>query len=126
MMKGRWFRLGDLIPIGLVLAAAAMLCIWSARAAVGQKLCVTTPTEELVFSLAADRETVIVGDNGLSLTVVIEDGGACVRAADCPDQVCVHTGRLTKDGDTAACLPAGVMLTVTGGGDADTPDAVAR
>ena len=126
MAKGRWFRLGDLIPIGLCLAAAAALCVWCAREASGQVLRIQTPSQEQVLALDTDREETVFGKDGLTLTVVIEDGCAYVREADCPDQVCVHTGRLINAGDTAACLPAGVVLTVEGGDAADTPDAVAR
>ncbi len=126
MTKGRWFCRGDLIPIALCLAAAIAVCVWCTCRAQGQELCVTTPTEERVYALTDHREETIVGNNGLKLTLVIEDGAAYVHQADCPDQVCVHTGRLTRSGDSAACLPAGVVLTVRGEKDAAAPDAVAR
>ena len=44
--------------------------------------------------------------------------------ARCPDKVCERAGRLSHPGDTAACVPAGVAVTVTGG-DETGPDAVA-
>lgn len=125
MAKGRWFRAGDVIPVIACLSAAVVLCLWCADKAQGQLLRVQTPTEEMVFPLDTDREDTVYGRDGLTLTVRIEDGCAYVWQADCPDQVCVHTGRLTHDGETAACLPAGVILTVEGGDDS-SPDAVAR
>lgn len=109
----------------LVLLVIVALGVGGLTAASGQRLTVTTPEEELVFSLSTDRETVLVGNDGLALTVVIENGSAFVRTADCPDQVCVHTGRLSHSGDTAVCVPAGIVLRVEGG-DAASPDAVAQ
>ena len=49
MTKMRWFRAGDLIPIGLVLAAIIAVGIGCMNAAAGQRLRVETPSEELVF-----------------------------------------------------------------------------
>ncbi len=34
-----------------------------------------------------------------------EDKSISFRASDCPDQVCVHTGKLHVHGENAACLP---------------------
>ncbi len=31
-------------------------------------------------------------------------------SSDCPDQVCVQTGKISKDGQSAACLPNGVVI----------------
>jgi len=35
--------------------------------------------------------------------------------ADCPDQVCVNTGWITRPGQIAVCLPAGVIIKIEGG-----------
>lgn len=32
----------------------------------------------------------------------------------CKDKICVHGGKLTKSGDTSACLPNGVTVTLKG------------
>ena len=66
---------------------------------------------------------------------VIATGGGTIRieSADCPDQICVHTGELKGDGAPIICLPhrleirwakAGSAGEVAG--EADAPDAVAR
>ena len=48
-------------------------------------------------------------------TLLIEKGAISFCEAECSDKVCVNTGKLTKRGDTAACLPAGVVVTVENG-----------
>lgn len=47
----------------------------------------------VVFEIFADRQIAIV-------------------RSDCPDQVCVHMGRLIRSGDYSACLPNGFVLRV--------------
>ena len=53
--------------------------------------------------------------NGGSNTLVIEGGAAYISEADCPDKICVRSGGLSRHGETAACLPHGLLLEVKGG-----------
>lgn len=38
------------------------------------------------------------------------DGSICFEESDCKDQICVHSGRLNRVGQAAACLPNGLVL----------------
>ena len=61
------------------------------------------------------KETVeIVSDRGRNL-IQVEDESICVLEADCPDKVCVKTGSLSKNGQTAACLPHKLLLEIKEG-----------
>ena len=66
---------------------------------------------------------------------VIATGGGTIRieSADCPDQICVHTGELKGDGAPIICLPHRLEIRWAkaagageAAGEADAPDAVAR
>lgn len=48
------------------------------------------------------------------------------RSSDCKDRLCVNTGKLTRDGSVAACLPNRVLITVTDGekGNSNGLDAI--
>ncbi len=46
--------------------------------------------------------------------ILAEDGRVRFEHANCPDQICVHTGWLTKPGQLAACLPARVLVQLEG------------
>ena len=52
-------------------------------------------------------------------TLLIENGAVSFIEADCADKVCVSTGKLTKRGDTAACLPARVVVVIENGENKD-------
>ena len=48
-------------------------------------------------------------------TILIEDETIRVLEADCPDKICVKTGRLSKAGETAACLPHKLLIEIKAG-----------
>lgn len=73
--------------------------------------------ERDLSSLAGTETVPLEGANGIQLTVELSPKGARV-ASSCPDQVCVHTGLLTRAGESAICLPARATLRLEGGGDA--------
>lgn len=47
-------------------------------------------------------------------TLVIKDGMAYVTDADCPDQVCVRMGKISKTGENIVCLPHKLVIQVEG------------
>jgi hypothetical protein len=52
-----------------------------------------------------------------------EDGSIAFVRSDCPDQVCVHSGKLSLAGQQAACLPnLAYIKIVSEKTDPDTPD----
>ena len=68
-----------------------------------------------------DKELVIPLDDGnYHLTVHVDGTGVYVADSDCPGQDCVHTGRITRSGQSIVCLPEQVVIQLTGGtSDAD-------
>ena len=60
--------------------------------------------------------------NGVTLTVAAEDGnGLRVSSSDCPTQDCVRTGTISRSGQSIVCLPARIIIQLTGGA-ADSND----
>lgn len=55
--------------------------------------------ERDLSSLAGTETVPLEGANGIQLTVELSPKGARVASSTCPDQVCVHTGLLTRAGD---------------------------
>ncbi len=43
---------------------------------------------------------------------IFPNGGIAFTSSDCPDKICVNTGKLTKPEQTAACLPNRIILTL--------------
>lgn len=101
----------------VALAAASALTIWPGRDSGSLTAVVTADGEELdrfaPADLAADPRTYT--HNGYTLTVTAEDGGLRVSEADCPTQDCVHTGAISRSGQSIVCLPARIIIQLTGG-----------
>lgn len=64
--------------------------------------------------------------NGHSNTVAVKNGGICVKAADCPDHICVHTGEIRDGSVPIVCLPNKLIIKLVGTNDNNTPDTVSR
>lgn len=70
-----------------------------------------------IYPTNENREIELVS-NGNHLTVIIDNGEVYVKEADCPDKICVNTGRI-KNG-SIVCLPAHVVIEfVHGDGEND-------
>lgn len=54
---------------------------------------------------------------GYTLTVQAADGRVCVAESDCPNQDCVHTGAISRAGQSIVCLPGRVAVTLVGTAD---------
>ena len=67
------------------------------------------------YPLSEDGEYRIADGRNL---LVIEDGAAYMKEADCPDRVCVRTGKISRAGESILCLPNRVEVGFVGG-DAD-------
>ena len=74
---------------------------------------VITSEDQIVAELPLknDAEKVIRTDKGEN-TVVIRDGQAYVIKADCPNQICVHSPKISQVGETIACLPHRLLLEI--------------
>ena len=57
---------------------------------------------------------ILVLDGEISVTVLLEPGQVSIVHSDCPDQICVNTGVLTRPGQSAVCLPARVAVRIVG------------
>ena len=66
------------------------------------------------LSLSENADITIEGYQGGVNLVKIEDGKAYVTEADCPDELCVKTGGISRAGETIVCLPHRVVVEIKG------------
>ena len=52
--------------------------------------------------------------NGGTNILVIENGKAFLKDANCPDKLCVHQGKISRTGEVITCLPNKLTVTVYG------------
>ena len=104
----------------VVLAVLALAGLLAARPFLAAKT-----AGELTISIAIDGETVercalsnyeggTYESRGYTLTVAVENGAVRVSESDCPNQDCVHSGAISRAGQSIVCLPARVAVTLEG------------
>lgn len=115
-MRAMQLRRGDYMVLLLAAVAAIVCCIriWWPREA-GRTAVIVTPYSEQRYSLSQTTTVTVEGNNGTVLSIEINGGRVRVLDSNCPDHVCVHSGWLSQNGQTAACVPAGVSVRVIGG-----------
>lgn len=66
------------------------------------------------YPLSRDQ-TVFIGDRARPDVVIeIKSGRVRVAESNCPNQVCVHTGWVSRPGRTIVCVPNRVVIEVKG------------
>lgn len=70
--------------------------------------------------------TVTTPDESGENTIEVASGRIRVSHADCPDGICVSTGWISSRGTPIVCLPHGLTVTISQGGESDGIDATTR
>lgn len=73
-----------------------------------------------VYSNHGYTLTVICGAENVSASSAEKSDGAagiCVAVSDCPTQDCVHTGTISRSGQSIVCLPARIVIQLVGGSE---------
>lgn len=107
-----------------LLAVAAALWFYLPRSQSGQLTVVISVAGEETrrVPLSDFTETTVTGGS-YTLRVSTGDGGVAVTDSDCPTQDCVHTGVITRAGQSIVCLPAQVVVHLEGTAP-DAPDVI--
>lgn len=101
-----------IIIVGILLISLASYLIIEFTKKPGETVIVkVNGTEVATYSLNVDGIYEI--NNGTNI-LHIEDGYAWLDDANCPDKLCVKSGRISKDGETITCLPNKVSIIVSG------------
>ena len=105
-MDRKLLRKADIFIIAAVIVAAAAL--WLALSQYQGKL------EAVVTVDGEVLRTVDLSGTDPDLLIIARDGAIWVAEAGCRDKLCAACGKLTRMGDTAVCLPARTVITVSG------------
>lgn len=127
----RWDAL--VVCVVILLAVLSAVTIWGKE----------QESEELTVVISVDGEEVErclltelpdmeipYSANGYTLYVALAytggpDYGIQVSRSDCPTQDCVHTGTISRSGQSIVCLPARIIIQLEGTTDSgDGPDLV--
>ena len=96
----------------LVFVSLVALLILSLTRTEGARVEVTKDGEHYATYSLSDEGEYPIGDGNI---LVIEDGWAYMKSADCPDRTCVNRGKIHYTNQTIVCLPNRVAVKVISG-----------
>ena len=115
----RRLRWGDFFVTGLIVMLAIVLLLSAPQGLTSQarvavltsdgRTIFTRPIAELQSEGSFTHES-----QGYHYLIAYGNGQIRFATADCPDQVCVRTGWVERNGQVAACVPGHLILKITG------------
>lgn len=111
----------------LLLAAAVFGCYHLFFSQTGSTVQITVNGKlTKTFPLNQNTSYIIRTKSGKNV-LKIKDGFASITDADCPDKLCVHQEKISKQGQTLVCLPHKVVVSVSSADSKkDTLDGIAK
>ena len=111
-MVSKKLRNDILLVGGIVVFALLLFVVFKLNLKDGNLVKVTIDNEiKDCYNFNEDGEyTIISGKN--TNVLVIKDGTAFIKSADCPDKICVHHRPISKVGETIVCLPHKVVVEI--------------
>lgn len=104
----------------IILSIVAVLCLagWSLyryefgkTAAVAEIYYKSDLVETVDLVRGTDRRFSIPQNKNVVFHL-FSDGSICFEESDCPDKICIKTGRLSIVGQSAACLPNQIVMKI--------------
>ncbi len=115
MKKAFGIKKGDvvlIVSLGLICVLLFALPLFSAdKVAVAAVWHNGEKIQEIDLSTVNESYELTVG----GCVLLVEEGSIRFSDADCPDKLCVRSGKLSKNGDTAACVPNKVVVVIENG-----------
>lgn len=111
------FKLGDMIVIIVIVLSAVLVFFMTHTKNTALRNAIITQNNVILKKIRLDNlsQNVHVDYFGnYPGTIEAQNGRIRFLHAKCPDQVCVHTGWITRPGQIAVCLPAKVIVKIEG------------
>lgn len=106
---------GDIIILSIAVLVSGIALWFFQNEKPGTSVQVTQNGVTANYSIDEDRVIECRGDHGGVNVIRIENGMVFMEEADCPDQVCVKQGKVSKNKEMIICLPNDVFVEIKGG-----------
>lgn len=115
-MKTKLFKKGDIAVILVILIAASIFWIYQSQSTDRLEAVITVngETVETIDLSSVKEKRIIKLNTDPKVVIAAENGEIYFQSAECEDKLCINCGKLSRKGDTAVCLPAKTVVTVSG------------
>ena len=103
-----------------VLAVACAWTVWGGQDESGALTAVVSVDGVETERLALEEAERTIQAGGYTLRLRLTETEVWVESSDCPTQDCVHTGHISRSGQSIVCLPARGIVRLEGGETVDT------
>ncbi len=112
-MRVKKLRNDILLVVGCLLLVLIVFVIFKANLKKGNFVKVTVDSQEkYCYNFNNDTEVLIKDGENTNL-LVIKNGEAYIKEANCPDKICVAHRKISKTGETIVCLPHKLVVEIT-------------
>ncbi|MDO4731579.1 MAG: NusG domain II-containing protein [Clostridia bacterium] len=116
----------DVILVFFLLSAAVLMLIFNNIKSNGEdnqtKRAVVTKDSSVIYDINLkdiDKSYYLELDDDYNVLLLVESDGVSFVHSDCPDKVCINTGKITENGQSAICLPARVSVKIKSDKESD-------
>lgn len=126
----KFFKKTDMIIIGVILVfAVVFMVLYRTKFSDEPAVAEIYYNSELVETVRLDEKvdkTFSIPQNDHVVFHLYEDGTLKFEESDCPDKVCINTGKIGMVGESAACLPNSIIVKIVkkSGRTEDTVDII--
>jgi hypothetical protein len=114
-----------IIITAIITAAAAMWLIyenWFSSVPAKAEIYYYSTLVETINLSGKQERTFSIPQNENVVFFLDKDGNIQFIKSDCPDKVCVNTGKIHMVGQSAACLPNGIVVKIVPAGERSEDD----
>ena len=126
----RFFKKTDIFIILFILIAAAVIFVFyktqnKNKPAIAKIYYMSELVETIELNTKENKIFSIPSKENVKFHLYT-DGSIAFVESDCSDKVCINTGKINTVGETAACLPNGLLVKIdsSGGGNSEDSDIV--
>lgn len=113
----------DMWIILAVIAAVLLSAFFLNRSEKGGRALIKVD-DRLIKTVYLDQDQIITLDQAPGVVIEVRNGAIGFIRSDCPDQICVQTGFISRQGQVAVCLPNKVVIAIPSASEG--PDAVTQ
>ncbi len=99
--------------LGILIFALILLIVFKANQKDGKFVKITIDGNHIISYNLEDTVKTDILDGENTNILVIENGEAYIKEADCPDKICVSHRKISHTGETIVCLPHKVVVEIT-------------
>lgn len=114
-------RLDALIVLGILLIALLFFIFRFIldKSTPDTRECSIILNNTIVKTVSLQNDQVFSISENTNVVFEVRNNAIAFTSSDCPDKVCVQTGFIKHNGQTAACLPNGIILKIVSNEDLD-------